>query len=119
MKKEGLQNTKKPEQNLYGLYYWIFPNLMLNFYTWGLSVNIIEPISPQRTRVKFLSYPIKNMEQPSIGDATLNQVETEDQRVVLNVQKGIQSKFYSCGRYSPEHEKGIHYFHLLIDKHLS
>lgn len=24
-------------------YYWVFPNLMLNFYPWGLSVNIVQP----------------------------------------------------------------------------
>ena len=113
------QNIENQEQKLYGLYYWIFPNLMLNFYSWGLSVNIIEPISPSRTRIRFLSYPIKNKAQPSNGDATLNQVEIEDQTIVLGIQKGINSRFYSSGRYSPQHEKGIHHFHLLINKYLT
>ena len=30
-------------------YYWVFPNLMLNFYPWGLSVNLIQPRSRART----------------------------------------------------------------------
>ena len=42
----------------------------------------------------------------------------EDQNVVLGVQKGIKSRFYSSGRYSPKYEKGIHHFHLLLDKYL-
>ena len=92
---------------------------MLNFYSWGLSINIIEPISAQRTRIRFLSYPMKNMEQPLRVDSELNKVEAEDQRVVLNVQQGIKSRFYNAGRYSPKHEKGIHHFHLLLNKHLS
>src|SRR6185295_3314379 len=24
-------------------YWWVFPNLMLNFYPWGLSLNVVEP----------------------------------------------------------------------------
>jgi choline monooxygenase len=113
------KNIDTTDQNLYGLYYWIFPNLMLNFYSWGLSINIIEPISPSKTRIRFLSYPIKNNEQPLDGDDTLSKVEKEDQNVVLGVQKGIRSRFYSSGRYSPKHEKGIHHFHLLLDKYLT
>ena len=33
---------------------------MFNFYDWGLSINIVEPISFKKTRIKFLSYPIKD-----------------------------------------------------------
>ncbi len=28
-------------------YWWIFPNLMLNFYPWGLSVNLVQPDGPR------------------------------------------------------------------------
>ena len=55
-----LQYTDDKESKSYAHYYWIFPNIMLNFYDWGLSVNIVEPISINQTRIKFLSYPIKN-----------------------------------------------------------
>jgi choline monooxygenase len=30
-------------------YWWIFPNLMLNFYSWGLSVNLVQPLALDRT----------------------------------------------------------------------
>jgi choline monooxygenase len=115
---QGLKNSENIELNIYGLYYWIFPNIMLNFYSWGLSINIIEPISPNKTRIRFLSYPIKDKLQPSAGNATLNQVEEEDQKAVLNVQQGIKSRYFNSGRYSPKYEKGIHCFHLLLDKYL-
>ena len=49
----------------------------------------------------------------------LHKVEMEDEKVVLNVQKGIQSRFYKNGRYSANHEQGTHYFHQLICKYLS
>ena len=25
-------------------YFWLFPNLMLNFYPWGLSMNVVNPL---------------------------------------------------------------------------
>ena len=91
---------------------------MLNFYNWGLSINIIEPISKNRTRIKFLSYPIKNYTQPKNTDTSLDSVEKEDQKVVLNVQQGIASKFYNRGRYSVKHEAGVHHFHRLISRYM-
>ena len=112
-----LQNQDN-DKNIYALYYWIFPNCMLNFYSWGMSINIIEPVSLNKTRIRFLSFPLNNYEQPDQGSASLEQIEMEDQQVVLNVQKGIQSRFYTSGRYSPNYEKGVHHFHLLLNKYL-
>jgi choline monooxygenase len=111
---EILIDPRTPSQNIYGLYYWIFPNIMLNFYFWGLSVNIIEPISTEKTRIRFLSYSIGSIAQPKEGEASLERVELEDQSVVQSVQKGIKSRYYKRGRYSPAHEKGVHHFHGLL-----
>ena len=61
---EILKDPRTPNRNIYGLYYWIYPNIMLNFYSWCLSVNIIEPISTEKTRIRFLSYSIGPKAQP-------------------------------------------------------
>ena len=111
---EILKDPQMPSRNIYGLYYWIFPNIMLNFYSWGLSVNIIEPISTEKTRIRFLSYSIGPKVQPQQGEASLERVELEDQSVVQSVQKGIKSRYYKRGRYSPTHETGVHHFHGLL-----
>ena len=37
-------------------YLFIFPNLMFNFYQWGVSVNVVNPISSSKTIVSFLTY---------------------------------------------------------------
>ena len=42
-------------RNIAAYYFWLFPNLMLNFYPWGLSVNIITPILENETKVQFRS----------------------------------------------------------------
>jgi len=109
-------DNNNPPHKVYGYYYWIFPNLMLNFYDWGLSINIVEPISKNKTRIRFLSYLINDntFTREAIDD--LKTIELEDQSVVSSVQKGIQSMCYSNGRYSPENEKGVHYLHTLLSK---
>lgn len=49
----------------------------------------------------------------------LDKVEREDEFVVESVHKGVQSRFYTTGRFSPTREKGVHHFHSLLAKYLS
>jgi choline monooxygenase len=95
-------------------YLFIFPNMMFNFYPWGISVNVVRPVSPSKTKVEFLTYDRdKSLIHEGAG-ADLHTVEMEDESVVESVQKGIRSRFYSHGRYSPTREQGTHHFHRLI-----
>lgn len=99
-------------------YFWLFPNLMLNFYPWGLSVNIVHPLGPERTRVSFLSYVWREELRGAGAGAGLHRVEMEDEEVVESVQRGIRSRIYSRGRYSPRREVGTHQFHALLARAL-
>lgn len=95
-------------------YYWIFPNMMMNFYPWGLSVNIVKPINPNQTRVSFISY-IYDASKLDVGaGAELHTVELEDERIVEAVHKGLNSRVYKTGRFSPNREMGVHHFHCLL-----
>jgi choline monooxygenase len=97
-----------------GYYFWIFPNMMFNFYPWGLSINIVKPLTPSQTKVSFLSYVWDESKLRQGAGANLHQVEMEDEDVVQQVQKGIRSRFYRQGRYSAKMEKGTHHFHRLL-----
>ena len=92
-------------------YYWLFPNMMFNFYPWGLSVNVVRPISKNKTRVLFRSYVWDESKLSAGAGAVLDKVEREDEFVVEGVQKGLQSHTYKTGRFSPTREQGVHYFH--------
>jgi choline monooxygenase len=97
-------------------YFWLFPNLMLNLYPWGLSLNLVEPLGTQRTRVRFCSV----VWRPALLDAgaggDLDTVEQEDEAMVLSVSRGLRSRLYRGGRYAPVHEAACHQFHgLLLD----
>lgn len=122
--KEGVATFDLPANHIdYGkkvaaYYFWIFPNLMLNFYPWGLSVNKIQPISHNRTKVTFISYVGNEDLIDDSAGAALDSVEMEDEAVVESVQIGMKSSFYNTGRFSPTREQGVHQFHQLIAKSL-
>ena len=102
------------DRQIAGRYLFIFPNLMFNFYPWGISVNVVRPLSPAQSVVEFLTYVSDESKLGSGAGADLERVELEDEAVVESVQRGIRSRFYSHGRYSPTREKGTHHFHGLI-----
>ncbi|HUL94902.1 MAG TPA: SRPBCC family protein [Usitatibacter sp.] len=95
-------------------YWWIFPNLMLNFYPWGLSLNLVEPLDLGRTRVKFRSFVGDASRLGEGAGASLDRVEAEDEAIVEAVQRGVRSRLYERGRYSPTREQGVHHFHRLL-----
>lgn len=96
------------------LYLWCFPNLMLNVYPWGLSVNQVEPLGPRRCRVRYLRFTVGDQAPGAGAGGDLDQVEQEDQDVVQAVQRRMASAGRIAGRYSPEFEAGVHRFHRLL-----
>lgn len=99
-------------------YFWVFPNMMFNFYPWGLSLNIVEPQGVSACKVRFLVFVFDASKLNTGAGSGLDQVEFEDEEVVENVQRGIRSRFYGHGRYAPEREQGTHHFHSLLAEFL-
>ena len=99
-------------------YFFVFPNLMFNFYPWGLSVNIVKPQGQSETLVSFLTWVVDEDRYDKGAGSGLDTVELEDEAVVEAVQKGVRSRFYSHGRYSVTREQGTHHFHRLIANYL-
>jgi len=95
-------------------YFWIFPNMMFNFYPWGCSINIVKPIALNRTKVSFHTYVYDESKLDTGAGAALDEVEREDEFVVEGVFKGMSSRVYRTGRFSPKMERGVHHFQGLI-----
>jgi choline monooxygenase len=91
---------------------------MLNFYPWGLSVNLVQPDGPRRTRVAFRSYVGDTATLGKGAGGALDRVEAEDEAIVHAVQRGVRSRLYHGGRYSPTRERGVHHFHRLLAEFL-
>lgn len=99
-------------------YFWLFPNMMFNFYPWGCSINVVKPITLNRTKVSFITYVYDENKLDTGAGAALDKVEREDEFVVEGVFRGMHSRVYQTGRYSPQMEKGVHHFHSLLAKYL-
>jgi choline monooxygenase len=112
-----LQGSPEHGERIAAYYGWLFPNLMLNFYPWGLSLNLVLPHSPTRTRVLFRGFVADAAQlgraQAGAGGA-LDAVELEDQAAILGVQRGLAARLAARGRYSPQHERGTHQFHRML-----
>jgi len=110
----NLQTGINKDGEIAARYFFVFPNLMFNFYPWGLSLNIVKPLAKDLSKISYLTYVNDESKLDEGAGADLEAVELEDQAVVESVQKGIKSRFYEKGRYSPAREKGTHHFHRLI-----
>ncbi len=105
------------------LYFWIFPNLMLNFYPDNIQTNLIVPISHDRTLTIFEWYfhdaqsaQTKERALKAINFSEI--VQREDMHICEAVQRGLNSALYERGRYSVKRENGVHHFHMLLAEFL-
>ena len=105
-------------QRIGAYYWWLFPNTMFNFYPWGISINVVRPLAVDRTKVHFLPFVWDPSKLDRGAGAALDRVEREDESVVESVQRGVRSRLYDRGRYSPKREQGVHHFHQLLTESL-
>jgi choline monooxygenase len=100
------------------LYYWIYPNLMINWYTGVMDTNMVLPLGVDRTEVIFDFYFVdvspqareRNLASIEVG----RQIQDEDVAICKSVQRGLTSGAYVAGRLSVRREAGEHLFHKLI-----
>jgi choline monooxygenase len=105
------------------LYFWVFPNLMLNIYPDNISTNLIVPLGSEKTLTIFewfVHHAAQAESRERIGKAVAfsDQVQQEDIVLCENVQRGLRSSTYERGRYSVKRENGVHHFHLLLAEFL-
>ncbi len=102
--------------NVAALYYWLFPNTMINVYPWGISLNVVEPAGLSRTLVHYRVYVMDEAKIREGAGADLDRVELEDDAIVESVHRGMRSRVYVRGRYSATREQGVHHFHRMISR---
>jgi len=108
---------------LYGngdaLYYWLWPNTMLNILPGRLQTNRIVPLGVDRCRVEFdFYYPLdessaaRARREADLGFS--DEVQHEDLRICEDVQRGLASGSYVPGRLNPLRETAVLHFHELL-----
>ena len=100
------------------LYYWIYPNLMINIYAGVMDTNLVIPRGVDRTEVIFDYYfadVSDGAKENNLASVTLSeQIQAEDVAICESVQRGLNSRSYSAGRLSLRREAGEHLFHRLL-----
>jgi choline monooxygenase len=101
------------------LYYWIYPNFMINWYDGVLDTNLVIPRGVDQTEVIFDFYfpdvtseeaRTRNLQSISVGQ----RIQDEDTAICKSVQRGLNSRAYNAGRLSVRREAGEHLFHRLL-----
>ncbi|MEO8190219.1 MAG: aromatic ring-hydroxylating dioxygenase subunit alpha [Acidobacteriota bacterium] len=100
------------------LYYWIYPNFMVNWYEGLMDTNLVLPLGVNRTEVIFDFYfsdvsdsaRARNAASIAVGQ----RIQDEDTAICHSVQKGLRSRAYQAGRLSVRREGGEHLFHRLL-----
>jgi choline monooxygenase len=100
------------------LYYWIYPNFMINIYPDAMDTNHVIPRGLNRTEVVFDFYftdvsegtRAHNSERVRISEV----IQDEDVSICTSVQRGLASRAYVSGRLSARREGGEHLFHRLL-----
>ncbi|MBI3308315.1 MAG: aromatic ring-hydroxylating dioxygenase subunit alpha [Candidatus Melainabacteria bacterium] len=97
------------------MYWWVYPNLMINIYQDVMDTNIVLPMGTDKCKVIFDFYFSDKWNQTTIDSyiASSHQVQLEDMKVCEQVQHGLKSQFYTSGPYA-KRETGEKHFHELL-----
>ena len=113
---DAAQGPYRSEGPSEALYWWIWPNTMLNVLPGRLQTNRVVPLDVGRCRVDF-DYYYPRGASPSLGDedrAFADRVQAEDIAICEAVQRGLASGSYVAGRLNPVRESGVWHFHELL-----
>lgn len=104
---------KAPEKE--ALYYWLWPNTMLNVLPDRLQTNRVLPLAVDRCRVVFDYFHAPRVPQSARdADRTFSDdVQREDIAICEAVQRGVACGSYVAGRLNPLRESGLYHFHEL------
>jgi choline monooxygenase len=111
----GMAAVRKGDR---ALYYWIYPNFMINRYEGAMDTNLVIPCGLDRTEVIFDFY-FSDVSEAALprNRASIDvsdRIQREDLAICSSVQRGLRSRAYMTGRLSVRRESGEHLFHRLL-----
>jgi choline monooxygenase len=99
-----------------GIYFTVFPNLLVSTFPRFLSALHLTPLSPTRTRVQaYRFWTAEVPEERRAADLAASQeVAAQDLDICEQVQRGYTAGVDTNGRLSVVHEAGVHQVHELV-----
>jgi choline monooxygenase len=116
---EGIEaETAAVRKGERALYYWLYPNFMINWYEGAMDTNLVIPRGVDKTEVIFDFYfadvSETARERNCASVAVGQRIQDEDTDICKSVQRGLTSRAYQAGRLSVRREAGEHLFHRLL-----
>jgi phenylpropionate dioxygenase-like ring-hydroxylating dioxygenase large terminal subunit len=106
-----------------GTWLWRYPNLALNLYPDGMTVERFVPLGPRSTRIVYDYFFEDVSEEASAANAEKVRasaaVVDEDRRICEAVQRNLEAGVYDTGRLSPRHENGVFAFQQWVRESLA
>lgn len=99
------------------LYWFIWPNTMLNVLPGRMQTNRVIATGAQSCRVEFEYFYAEGIAEDALREADQrfsDTVQREDIAICEQVQRGLASGSYTAGRLNPKRESGVHHFHELL-----
>jgi choline monooxygenase len=110
-----LDGSNGPWASGEALYFFVWPNLMLNVLPGRVQVNRVIPLGPERCRVEFDYHYLPDSAATHVDDEAFSDlVQQQDIAICEQVQRGLASGSYHAGRLNPRRESGVHHFHELL-----
>jgi choline monooxygenase len=98
----------------------IFPNFMIDDYPDNLSVNVVKPLSVDKTLLTFEWYFREDFDASGMESMVrfADEVQYEDIEICEYVQQNLKSRAYNRGRFSARFEGAAHHFQGLVAEFL-
>lgn len=101
--------TRSPSSQVAGLWLFLWPNVALNIYARGMSLERIVPTGPQAMEIRYtyLFHDGVTTEERAREQALSAEITAEDIAMVEAVQRNLTRGVYTTGWLSPVHENGL------------
>jgi len=121
---ENLYSKRARSASPEALYFFVYPNFMLNIMPGRLQTNLVQPISANKCRVVFDYYyeDITSLESLDLIAQDMkfsDDVQAEDIEICELVQRGLSSRSYDKGRFSVKRENAVYHFQCLLKQAFS
>lgn len=112
----GVADNQIDDVFIAGVYFTVFPNLLVSVFPRYLSALLLAPTGPTTTLVRAFRCwtPDVDAERRAADLEASRVVAAQDLDICEQVQRGYTAGIDTDGRLSVEHERGVHHVHRLV-----
>jgi len=113
---EGVAADQIDDVFIAGVYFTVFPNLLVSVFPRYLSALLLTPTGPTTTQVRAFRCwtPDVGADRRAADLEASRVVAAQDLDICERVQRGYTAGIDTDGRLSVEHERGVHHVHRLV-----